>query len=106
VRSATKHKTGRDSLYLDFIRSLPCHVCDGPTHWGLLLPRCQDGPTEAAHVGRRGLSQKSPDRETIPLCAKHHRLGKDSHHKLGKKFWWHHGIDREKLIAELQAYYR
>lgn len=59
--------------------------------------------TEAAHVGQRGLSQKCSDRETIPLCAFHHRTGPESHHRLGKLFWKHHGLDRYELIRELQS---
>ena len=77
----------RDRKYLAWIRRFACAVC--------LLNR----PTEAAHVGRRGLSQKCSDRETIPLCAEHHRNGKDSYHKLGKRFWEHHGLDRDALIG-------
>jgi hypothetical protein len=61
--------------------------------------------TEAAHVGVRGLGQKSSDRSAIPLCAEHHRLGRDSHHRLGKRFWEHHGLDRDALIAELNRRY-
>jgi len=61
--------------------------------------------TEAAHVGDRGLGQKCSDRETIPLCAEHHTQGRDSYHKLGKKFWEHHGLDRFELIARLNAMY-
>ncbi len=61
--------------------------------------------TEAAHIGDRGMSQKCSDAETIPLCGEHHRTGKDSHHRLGKKFWAHWGIDKKKLLAELQEAY-
>src|SRR4029434_7903636 len=40
---------------------------------------------EAAHTGPHGLSQKSSDLCTIPLCVKHHRTGNDSYHKLGPR---------------------
>jgi len=65
----------------------------------------QTTPTEAAHVGERGLGQKCSDRETIPLCAAHHRTGPESHHVLGKKFWQHHGLDRDEIVAELNRLY-
>ncbi len=77
----------KDGEYLDFIRQQGCLICLE-----------QDSRTEAAHVGLRGMRQKSGDRETIPLCADHHRLGWDSHHVLGKNFWKHHGLLREQVV--------
>lgn len=29
----------------------------------------------------------------------------DAHHVLGKRFWAHHGLDRDALVAELQRRY-
>lgn len=112
MRSATKAKLGRDPGYLNFIRSLPCVVCF-PVLWRIDpaldgisdRQKIQGSPTEAAHVGDRGMSQKSDDRETIPLCMNHHREGQDAHHKLGKWFWVHHDIDKAKLIKELRERY-
>ena len=90
MRSATRKKIGKNPAYLAFIRTLPCEVCGAY-------------PVEAAHVGAgpRGFSAKCPDNETIPLCARHHRTGKDAHHVLGRNFWSHHGIDRCKTIQQL-----
>lgn len=72
-----------------FVASLPCAVCGSR-------------PVEVAHVGVRGLMQRSSDLETIPLCANHHRTGKEAQHVLGKYFWAHHGIDREVTIKSTQ----
>lgn len=63
------------------------------------------GISEAAHVGERGLGQKCSDRETIPLCVEHHRTQPYAHHVLGKKFWAHHGLDKEAIVAELNRLY-
>lgn len=117
MRSATRNKTGKDPDYLAFIRDLPCLMCLASAEavrasqfelnfagW-LGRSRVQATPTEAAHVGDRGLSQKCPDRETIPLCAQHHREGKDSAHRLGRNFWKHWGLDRDTLIEVLQQKY-
>ena len=93
MRSATKKKTGRDPAYLDFIRSLPCVCCFN--HRGI----------ESAHVGERGLSQRCPDREAIPLCKWHHTEGPESHHRLGKRFWAKWNLNRDELIAQLQSRY-
>jgi hypothetical protein len=93
-----------DRDYMDWIRTLQCVVCAQQVI-GYWFGVQRSSRTEAAHVGQRGIGQKSSDRETIPLCAEHHRLGKDSVHRLGKNFWQHHGIDRYALIRELQARY-
>jgi len=96
MRSATKKKLGRNPKYLDWIREKPCLICER-----------QDTPStaEAAHVGERGLSQKCPDSEAIPLCVFHHREGPHAHHKLGKRFWVLYGIDKDAIIARLNAEY-
>ncbi len=103
----------RDPDYLMYITTFGCIVC----HLGVFV-RSLDGafvngdasgqvsPTEAAHVGVRGLSQKCSDREALPLCAQeHHRTGPESAHVLGKRFWIIHNLDRVALIAELNAMY-
>src|SRR5882672_9675230 len=96
-----------DEAYLAFIRKRVCVACFEQL---INNPEWQSGHvqksrTEAAHVGLRGLSQKCSDRETIPLCREHHTEGKTSAHKLGKNFWKYHGIDRDKLIAQLNERY-
>lgn len=104
MRSATKKKLGKDPEYLEFIRAQPCCVCIRPwmVHMtSVCYSNVQKSPTEAAHVGDRGMGQKCPDREAIPLCGvEHHREGKESAHRLQKAFWRHYGIDRDTVIAE------
>lgn len=95
MRSATRKQVGRNAEYLNFIRSLPCAVCPYGT---------QASKTESAHIGERGMSEKCPDTEAIPLCGiAHHREGPESQHRLGKRFWDIHSLDREKLIAMYNA---
>lgn len=110
-----------DPAYLDWIRTLRCIVCF-LSSWVAFVDRGDDGvvrsgvryegaldaqcwPTEAAHVGNRGLGQKCPDQQTVPLCKVHHTEGRDAHHVLGRKFWEYHGLDRDALLSELQARY-
>lgn len=102
----------RNRAYMKFVTDQPCVICEisraelakmGFT--GDKYDITQTLHTEAAHVGVRGMAQKCSDLETIPLCGEHHRTGKDSHHVLGKRFWEHHGIDRQALIARLNAAY-
>lgn len=80
--------------YLDFIRQWPCVL--------VATGDCE-GHVEAAHVGDRGLGQKSRDEETIPLCAGHHRTRSDSQHVIGRNFWTHHGIVRDDLLTLFQG---
>lgn len=86
----TKPRRGRviSKPYKAWIASLPCVVCGTRKD------------VEVAHVGARGMSQKCSDFETLPLCVAHHREGPEAHHVLGKKFWDHHQLDRDKLIQE------
>ena len=98
MRSATRKRTGEDADYLQFIAGLPCVACDK-------TEALQGGRSECAHIGNRGLSQKCPDRETIPLCARHHRTGTYALHRLGKNWWTLHGIDKDALVKELNERY-
>ena len=92
MRSATRKRVGKDQDYLAWIHTLAC-VC------------CGSKRVEAAHVGDRGLSQKCPDRQTIPLCVAHHRIGPTASHVLGKKFFGYWKIDRDALIDRLNQQY-
>lgn len=109
LRPLRRHGKRPDRAYLEFIRRRPCVVCiriEETSTWHEIHSRSfQLTPTEAAHVGERGLMQKCSDRETIPLCSEHHRVDRFSHHRLGKKFFEHYGIDRDFLIRELNAKY-
>jgi hypothetical protein len=83
-----------DTNYLRWLRSLACAI-----------PGCADRHIEAAHIGVRGFGVRCSDREAIPLCAGHHRNRRDAHHVLGKRFWEHHGLERQVLIECYNAMY-
>lgn len=64
--------------YRDFIKSLPCSVCEDDTN------------VEQHHLidlegVEKGLSLKLPEVLSIPLCAMHHR----SLHHMGLETWEH-----------------
>jgi hypothetical protein len=85
-------KPVRNHAYLRWIRSLPCVVCR--SRWQI----------EAAHTGPHGMGQKSSDLSAIPLCARHHRTGNDSYHKLGSaKFSEVHQLSIREVVARLSA---
>lgn len=91
----------RNERHLSLIRSLPCLICFRPA------------PSEAAHLrygeparGKppTGISEKPDDKWTLPLCAEHHRTGKDAQHGMGEREWWElHGIDPIALCEALYA---
>ena len=85
-------KPTRHPGYLRWIRSLPCTVCRTSRF------------VEAAHTGPHGISQKSSDLSAIPLCARHHRTGDDSYHRLGpRRFAEMHGLNLGGIVARLSA---
>ncbi len=95
-RKPARKRAGADPGYLQWLRTRPCLLC----------PRgMQGGPIEAAHVGVRGLGQKCPDSQAVPLCAAHHRTGKQAQHLLGRKFWEFHNLDRDAEIGKLRELY-
>jgi hypothetical protein len=82
----------RDWGYMAWIRLQPCLVCGERS--------------EAAHTGARAYSRKSPDRQCVPLCGKHHRYGRDSLHTLGPvQFDLTHGLIVASLVRLLNAKY-
>ena len=72
-----------DKNYLSLVRSLPC------LHCGM-------EPSEAAHLrlssaayGKTsGLGKKPDARWVLPLCAEHHRLGRNAQHNQGERQFW------------------
>lgn len=107
ARSA-RSKGLKDPAYLNWLRDLACLICDDMCERRVFVdgqPWQQTTPTEVAHVGDRGLSQKCPDQQAIPLCAWHHRIGPESHHVLGKKFWDHHGFDKSMVITTYNRWF-
>jgi hypothetical protein len=85
-------KPARNPGYLRWIRTLPCAVCRTAR------------TVEAAHTGPHGLGQKSSDWSAIPLCARHHRTGDDSYHRLGpRRFAEVHQLNIRAIVARLSA---
>lgn len=112
-RKPRKKQPGDNPRYLAWIRTLPCLLCwardKGGFEYGWVrLIRWaygQKSRTEPHHAGDHGYAQLPPDRTAIPLCAEHHRTGKDAAHVLGKNFWKHHNLDRDQIIRELNERY-
>ena len=83
-------KPQRNPRYLAWIRTQPCCVCGSRK------------AVEASHTGPHGIGQKSADTSAIPLCAKHHRTGADSYHRLGpRKFSEKHGLNVPAIVRQL-----
>lgn len=101
---AKRRKAHENPEYLEWLRTLLCWGCYAPVYL------VQKRTTEAAHIGlsttHRGLSQKVPDIESIPLCATCHREGQFSIHKIGpRRFFALHLADRDEVIQMFQKMY-
>jgi len=69
------------------------------------------GPTEAAHVGRKGTAQRCADKWAMPLGRRHHRHptdggGPDSHHAGTRVFWEKHDLIPKEVFELLHRLYR
>jgi hypothetical protein len=92
-------KRPRDFAYMAWITCQTCAVCESQH-------KPQFSKSYAHHAGQRAFGRKADDRTCIPLCWKHHDRGSSvSIHSLGKRFWGVYGLDRNRLIAELQERY-
>lgn len=91
--STSYSRRPRYIAYLGWIKTLPCAICGrtGSEYFAV----------EAAHSGPRGLSQKTSDRNAIPLCVEHHRAGRNAQHQLQKNFEARFGLDIAQLIVRL-----
>jgi DNA recombination protein Rad52 len=79
----------RSKLHLAFVGSQPCLICS-------------DLPCHAHHLTfaqPRGLSIKTSDEFTVPLCPMHHNLLHQSPNE--RAFWRQHGIDALQFAARL-----
>ena len=102
MRSA-RSKGKKDPDYLTFIHALNCVACERGEIIVYVGYRAK--PIHAHHAGIRGLGQKAGDDTAIPLCQEHHQTGKDAVHVMGKRFWQHHGLNKEDLIRRLNELY-
>lgn len=84
-----KKKAVRDASHLDFIRGLPCLVCNAP-------PRSQ-----ACHIRRgsftAGMGVKPDDHDTVPMCHECH----NKQHLQGELTFWHGmgGYEAARVLA-------
>lgn len=84
----------QDSAYLKFLRLLPCVCCGSARR------------IEAAHIGPRGLSQKTSDYTALPLCASCHREGPQALHRIGpESFQAVYGLDFAALQMMFNHFY-
>lgn len=97
----------RDGEYMGFIAHLPCVACavEGRATLGVEVAHVK--LAIAAHGWRGwGLSERSDDRKSLPLCPAHHRTGRGAQHGVGeRKFWDRLGICPACLCEALNAAY-
>lgn len=92
-----RKREGMSALHLVHIRLLPCLICgeggkwmtSDPHHLMRLLP---------PDPGKRGMSLKSADRWTVPVCRKHHLEVTDAN---DDEWFAARGIDARAVAAAL-----
>jgi len=117
-----------DLGYRAWLREWPCFICfmqycseeglnfwdscKAPfTRWAFAFnSKRKCGPTQAAHVGSKGIGQKCPEREMMPLGLRHHLHPTaggfpDSHHAGKRTFWLKHKLSRPKVLEFLRKLY-
>lgn len=88
--SQPKQTVERDEKYLQFVRSLPCTVCNHPA------------PSHAHHhppAGQSSTGLKTSDYRTVPLCGTRCH---DLLHCVGRHTFWA-GVNVELIISQLNA---
>jgi hypothetical protein len=85
-----RRKPIKSSLYLKFIRTLPCCACGGRRN------------IEAMHCGPRGLGQRVDDKQALPGCRWCHK----ELHELGPvAFAGKYALDVPGLILKWNAFF-
>lgn len=78
-----KERVERSTMYLDYVRSLPCLICAGEA--------------QAHHVDVGGVAMKGSDYVTVPLCNEHHR---ELHDRGDVSFQQWHGVDFNRVVIQ------
>lgn len=100
--AALPHQPGQPAgdadVYFALVRQLPCLHCG--------MEPCEVAHlrlSSAAYGKASGLGKKPDPKWVLPLCAEHHRLGRNAQHNQGEaQFWADLGIN--PLIAAEQLY--
>ena len=75
----------KHAKHLDFIRQLPCLICEDNTTVEACHVKFADG-----RIAKLNSAQRKDDTIVLPMCGKHHR----AQHAISERgFWAGHGID-------------
>lgn len=86
-----------DDKHLDFIRQLPCVICDNNIETQAAHIRFADARAAKRYVGKQ---EKPDDRWTLPLCGFHHM----QQHNIGEiVFWKHYDLDPVFIALALRS---
>lgn len=88
----------KDNGHLDYIRGLPCLLCNDNTSTECAHVRYAD-PTVGKPIS--GLGNKPDDAYTIPLCNRHHR--EQTNFGNERQWWAITGVDPVKVALALYA---
>ena len=85
----------KEKDHMDKVASFGCIIC--------YLLGFEESPTELHHLQEGRVGKRSSHFKVIPLCPKHHRIGKDSYHYSPKNFKEKWGT-QEKLLEKVLTY--
>ena len=86
----------KSKKHLNFIRQLPCCICQDNTSTEAAHVRMSDGRINKPITGN---SIKPDDKYTVPLCSKHHR---EQHDMNEREFWDLH--QKDPILIALYLY--
>ena len=87
------------SKHTKWVASLGCVLCGGYAEAAHVKVR-SDGRLDGHTMGKK--PKVDGVDLVVPLCARHHRLEKESQHSMNEGvFWEYHGIDAAKMAREL-----
>ena len=86
-----KRKPWRSRRYLDWVKSLPCCICNFPA----------DDPHHEQAEAQGGVGTRPSDERAIPMCRVHHDMRQ--HGKQGRRIWLWWETDPESVILATQS---
>lgn len=89
--------TKDEARYLSKVSGLGCCICE--------MMGYPDTPAEIHHIRTGiGAGNRADHYTTIPLCPRHHRLGQDGLHVMGRKAWErYHQVTEYELVEQTRT---
>jgi hypothetical protein len=84
------------SVYMGHVARLGCLLCR--------MNGIADTPSEVHHARKHGGKRSNCDKDTIPLCLQHHRIGPGAVHNIRRRVEEIYGISEEQMAAQTREH--